>query len=87
MDEPKEWRASMASTVDIVRNLSGILFAFQAELNALKAVVAEATPQFDERFTHHMEESSEALSDVRAVTLQMLEKIAAKLRNDPFWKD
>lgn len=87
MDEIKDWRASMASTLDIMRNLSHIMFEFQADLNAVKAVLAESAPQFEERFAKHREEAEAALADARTVTLQLLEKTAAKLRNDPFWSD
>jgi hypothetical protein len=87
MDEIKDWRTSMASTLDIMRNLSRIMFEFQADLNAVKASMAEVDPQFEERFARHREETEQALADARTVTLQLLEKTAAKLRNDPFWKD
>ena len=87
MDEIKEWRTSMASTLDIMRNLSRIMFEFQVDLNALKASLTEADPQFEERFARQREVADQALADARAVTLQLLEKTAAKLRNDPFWKD
>ena len=61
MDEIKDWRTSMASTLDIMRNLSRIMFEFQADLNALKAVLAESDPQFEERFAKHREEAEAAL--------------------------
>ena len=86
-DEIKDWRTSMASTLDIMRNLSRIMFEFQADLNAVKVTLAESDPQFEERFAKHHEEAEAALADARTVTLQLLEKTAAKLRNDPFWKD
>lgn len=87
MDEIKDWRTSMASTLDIMRNLSRIMFEFQADLNGVKATLAETHPEFEERFAHHREEAEQALADARTVTLQLLEKTAAKLRDDPFWKD
>jgi hypothetical protein len=87
MDEIKDWRTSMASTLDIMRNLSRIMFEFQADLNAVKATMATANPQFEEQFAKHREEAEAALADARTVTLQLLEKTAAKLRDDPFWKD
>jgi hypothetical protein len=87
MDEIKDWRANMASTIDIMRNLSRIMFEFQVDLNALKATVAELDPQFEERFARHHQEADKLFADAREVTLQLLEKTAAKLRNDPFWKD
>ncbi len=87
MTEMNDWRTSMASTIDIMRNLSRIMFEFQLDLNAMKATLAESDPQFEEKFAHHREEADKALADAREVTLQLLEKTAAKLRNDPFWKD
>jgi hypothetical protein len=87
MDEIKDWRTSMASTLDIMRNLSRIMFEFQADLNGVKATLAESDPQFEERFAKYREEAETALADARTVTLQLLEKTAAKLRNDPFWSD
>ena len=87
MDEIKDWRTSMASTLDIMRNLSRIMFEFQADLNAAKMSMAEADPQFEERFARHRIDAEAALADARTVTLQLLEKTAAKLRDDPFWKD
>lgn len=86
-DNTNEWRTSMASTIDIMRNLSRIMFEFQVDLNAMKAMLAESDPQFEEKFARHREEADKALADAREVTLQLLEKTAAKLRNDPFWKD
>ncbi len=87
MNEINDWRSSMASTIDIMRNLSRIMFEFQVDLNALKASLAETDLQFEERFARHREEAEKAFADAREVTLQLLEKTAAKLRNDPFWKD
>jgi hypothetical protein len=87
MKDSKEWRTNMASAIDVMRNLSRIMFEFQADLNALRATVAEIDPQFEERFARHHAVAEEALEDARAVTLQLLEKTAAKLRDDPFWKD
>ncbi len=87
MTEMNEWRTSMASTIDIMRNLSRIMFEFQVDLNAVKATLAESDPQFEEKFARHREEAEQTLADARQVTLQLLEKTAAKLRNDPFWKD
>jgi hypothetical protein len=87
MSDSKDWRTSMASTIDIMRNLSRIMFEFQADLSALKATLAESDPQFQERFDRHHEAAEQAMADARTVTLQLLEKTAAKLRNDPFWKD
>lgn len=87
MNQANEWRTGMASAIDIMRNLSRIMFEFQADLNALKATLAEMDPQFQERFDRHHEAAEQALADARTVTLQLLEKTAARLRNDPFWKD
>jgi hypothetical protein len=87
MEENKDWRSSMASTLDVMRNLSRIMFEFQADVNAMKASMADIDPQFEERFARHHEAAEEVLADARTVTLQLLEKTAAKLRDDPFWKD
>jgi uncharacterized protein (DUF305 family) len=87
MSEANEWRTSAASTIDIIRNLSRIMFEFQVDLNALKATMAETDARFEERFTRHHQAAERALADARSVTLQLLEKTAAKLRNDPSWTD
>lgn len=87
MSEANDWHTSMASAIDVMRNLSRIMFEFQADLNALKSTLAESDPEFQERFDRHHEAAEQALADAQTVTLQLLEKTAAKLRNDPFWKD
>ena len=88
MDEIKDWRTSMASTLDIMRNLSRIMFEFQADLNALKAGARgiRSAIRGEVRQASRGSRSSPGRRPHKSF-FSLLEKTAAKLRNDPFWSD
>ena len=87
-EEKRDWRKNAAATLDLLRNYQQALFEVTAECRALRMTLEESDSTFHTRFSKHlMDLQSGELGTSNTLTLQLLEKNAGQLRDDPFWKD
>jgi hypothetical protein len=87
-EEKRDWRKNAAATLDLLRNYQQTLFEVTAECRALRMTLEESDSTFHTRFsTHLMDLQSGELGNSNTLMLQLLEKNAGQLRDDPFWKD
>jgi len=89
MAEPKrEWRRNAAATLDLLREYQQALFEATAEAEALRLTLEETDSTFHTRFERHLKAvKSGELGTSNKLMLDLLEKNAGQLRDDPFWKD
>ncbi len=86
--QTRDWRANAAATLDLLRQYQQALFQVTVEAQALRLTLEETDSTFRTRYEKHLQDlRSGELGTANKLMLDLLEKNAGQLRDDPFWKD